>query len=258
MSSSHSMAPGPLLPWVPKTLVTARESKVTKSNPTTRAPSRTAPWSTGHSRAPNSKHMGILMDDATLKFYDVIPGALISLCIWHYDGWTELVLAAVEGDPSKMSCLGISEDTFYRTANSQHFKGEQWRQWTAQRAFVALYISAHRGHVDAVQYLLGLGANCLAKSPLGRTPLHVVAAMGRTDCVQPLLEHGASIHDRDLKSDTPITIARRLKRGHLERKMFLLYWMIKSGSRDPDLVARKALEKSSPGVETRRSTILIS
>lgn len=56
-----------------------------------------------------------------------------------------------------MSCLGISEDTFYRTANSQHFKGEQWRQWTAQRAFVALYISAHRGHVDAVQYLLELG-----------------------------------------------------------------------------------------------------
>ncbi|EDL85110.1 rCG40920 [Rattus norvegicus] len=45
---------------------------------------------------------GILMDDATLKFYDVIPGAIISLCIWHYDGWTELVLAAVEGDPSKV------------------------------------------------------------------------------------------------------------------------------------------------------------
>ncbi|XP_051000928.1 ankyrin repeat domain-containing protein 60 [Acomys russatus] len=45
---------------------------------------------------------GILMDDATLKFYDVISGALISLCIWHYDGWTELVLAAVEGDPSKV------------------------------------------------------------------------------------------------------------------------------------------------------------
>nr|XP_021500085.1 ankyrin repeat domain-containing protein 60 [Meriones unguiculatus] len=49
---------------------------------------------------------GILMDDATLKFYDVVPGAVISLCIWHYDGWTELVLAAVEGDPSKVvSCF---------------------------------------------------------------------------------------------------------------------------------------------------------
>lgn len=82
--------------------------------------------------------------------------------------------------------------------------------------------------------------------------------MGRTDCIQPLLEHGASIHDRDLKNDTPVTIARRLKRGNFERKMFLLYWMIKSGTRDPDLVARNALERSSPGVVTKKSTMLIS
>ncbi|XP_012972060.3 ankyrin repeat domain-containing protein 60 isoform X1 [Mesocricetus auratus] len=190
---------------------------------------------------------GILMDDAILKFYDVIPGAVISLCIWHYDGWTELVLAAVEGDPSKLSCLGISEDTFYRTANSQHFKGEQWKQWTTHRAFVALYITAHRGHVDAVKYLLELGADCLGKSPLGRTPLHVVAAMGRTDCIRPLLEHGASIHDRDAKGDSPVTIARRLNRMHFERKMFLLYWMIKSGTKDPDdLTVKEAPKKPSP------------
>ncbi|XP_051041415.1 ankyrin repeat domain-containing protein 60 [Phodopus roborovskii] len=202
---------------------------------------------------------GILMDDAALKFYDVIPGAIISLCIWHYDGWTELVLAAVEGDPSKLSCLGISEDTFYRTANSQHFKGEQWRQWTAQRAFVALYISAHRGHVDAVQCLLELGANCLGKSPLGRTPLHVVAAMGRIDCIRPLLEHGASIHDRDSKGETPVTIARRLKRRNFERKMFLHYWMIKSGTNDPDdLVVREAPEKTSSEAMSTKSSILLS
>lgn len=42
------------------------------------------------------------MDDTTLKFHDVVPGGIISLCIWHYDGWTELILAAVEGDPSKV------------------------------------------------------------------------------------------------------------------------------------------------------------
>lgn len=46
------------------------------------------------------------MDEATLKFYDVVPGGIISLRIWHYDGWTELVLAAVEGDSSKVfSCF---------------------------------------------------------------------------------------------------------------------------------------------------------
>lgn len=42
------------------------------------------------------------MDDTTLKFHDVVPGGIISLCVWRYDGWMELVLAAVEGDPSKV------------------------------------------------------------------------------------------------------------------------------------------------------------
>lgn len=42
------------------------------------------------------------MDDTTLKFHDVVPGGIISLCVWPYDGWMELVLAAAEGDPSKV------------------------------------------------------------------------------------------------------------------------------------------------------------
>ncbi|XP_042132833.1 ankyrin repeat domain-containing protein 60 isoform X6 [Peromyscus maniculatus bairdii] len=172
------------------------------------------------------------------QLFHYVSGIMMVGRNWFWQPW--------KGTP--LSCLGISEDTFYRTANSQHFKGEQWRQWTAQRAFVALYISAHRGHADAVRYLLELGANCLGKSPLGRTPLHVIAAMGRMDCIRPLLEHGAYIHERDSKGETPITIARRLKREHFERKMFLLYWMIKSGSKDPnDLVVRGAPEKSSSG-----------
>ncbi|KAM4841625.1 ankyrin repeat domain-containing protein 60 isoform 2-T2 [Thomomys bottae] len=54
---------------------------------------------------------GILLDHTTLKFHDVVPGGIISLCIWHYDGWTELVLAAAEGDPIKVaSCLGLGRE----------------------------------------------------------------------------------------------------------------------------------------------------
>ncbi|XP_033623084.1 ankyrin repeat domain-containing protein 60 isoform X5 [Fukomys damarensis] len=49
---------------------------------------------------------GDLMDNTTLKFHDVLPGSTLSLRIWHYDGWTDLVVAAVEGDPSKVfSCF---------------------------------------------------------------------------------------------------------------------------------------------------------
>lgn len=42
------------------------------------------------------------MDDSTLNFHDVAPGGIISLCVWQYDGWTDLVVAAVEGDISKV------------------------------------------------------------------------------------------------------------------------------------------------------------
>lgn len=66
---------------------------------------------------------------------------------------------------------------------------------------------------------------------MGRTPLHAVAATGKIDCLKPLLDYGASIHEKDLKGDTPISIARRLHRKNFERKMFVLYWMMKSGKK---------------------------
>nr|XP_012322613.2 LOW QUALITY PROTEIN: ankyrin repeat domain-containing protein 60 [Aotus nancymaae] len=191
---------------------------------------------------------GVLMDDATLMFHDVVPGGMISLCVWHHDGWTQLVLAAVEGDPSKLSCLGVTEDSFYRTANSEHFEGEKWKQWTSQRAFVALYVASHRGHVDAVQYLLEHGASCLSRLPLGRTPLHVAAAMGHLDCISLLVRHGASIHDRDAKGETPISIANCLNQIQSERQMCLLHQRAKSGIRDlSDLVMQKASQRVKSG-----------
>ncbi|XP_045384396.1 ankyrin repeat domain-containing protein 60, partial [Lemur catta] len=198
---------------------------------------------------------GVLMDGATLKFHDVVPGGIISLCIWHHDGWTELVVAAVEGDLSKLSGIGITEDSFYRTANSEHFKDEEWRRWTSQRAFVALYITSHRGHADAVQYLLEQGANCRGKSPLGRTPLHVAAAMGRLDCISLLLKWGAFIHDKDAKGETPISIARRLNHTQSERRMFLLHWLAQSGAKDlNDMAMKKVFQNVKSGFGPKRKT----
>uniref|UniRef100_A0A8D0MH28 Ankyrin repeat domain 60 n=1 Tax=Sus scrofa TaxID=9823 RepID=A0A8D0MH28_PIG len=194
---------------------------------------------------------GILMDEATLKFYDVVPGGIISLRIWHYDGWTELVLAAVEGDSSKLSFLGVTEDSFYHTANSQHFQDTQWRKWVAQRAFVALYIASHRGNLEAVQYLLEHGANCLGRSPVGRTPLHVAAAMGRLDCINLLLNYGASINDKDAQGETPMTLARRMNRGQSERRMFLFYWLVKLGMKGPADPADPAVNKAFQRVKSR-------
>ena len=57
----------------------------------------------------------------------------------------------------QLACLGVAEDTFYRTANSGRFDDRQWKKWISQRAFVALYVASHRGHSEAVQYLLEHG-----------------------------------------------------------------------------------------------------
>ncbi|XP_072489542.1 ankyrin repeat domain-containing protein 60 isoform X1 [Notamacropus eugenii] len=155
---------------------------------------------------------GILMDDSTLGFHDIVPGGIISMCIWHHDGWQELVLAALEGDASKLSCLGVTEDSLYRTPHSIRLRAEKYKEWIAERAFVALYIATHRGHFEAVRFLLENGANCLAKTPVGRTALHVAAAMGHINCINLLLEYGAPLTEKDLKGETPVEIARRLKR----------------------------------------------
>lgn len=70
---------------------------------------------------------------------------------------------------AQLSCLGVDEGSLYRTANSKHFEGERWKEWIAQRAFVALYITSHRGHPDAMQYLLehGNSERQLSMSPAG-------------------------------------------------------------------------------------------
>ncbi|XP_033266222.1 ankyrin repeat domain-containing protein 60, partial [Orcinus orca] len=191
---------------------------------------------------------GILMDDATLRCHDVVPGGIISLRIWHYDGWTELVLAAVEGDSSKLSCLGVAEDAFHRTTDSQHFDDKQWKKWISQRAFMALYVASHRGRSEAVQYLLEHGANCQGRSPVGRTPLHVAAAMSRLDCISLQLNYEASINDRDTKGETPMSLVCRLNHSQSRRWMFLFYWMVKLGTKDPmDPVVNKAFQRVKAG-----------
>ncbi|ELK33954.1 Ankyrin repeat domain-containing protein 60 [Myotis davidii] len=53
-----------------------------------------------------------------------------------------------------LSCLGVSEDSPYRTPTLHYLGEKQRKKWIAQRAFVALYVASHRGHVEAVQYLL--------------------------------------------------------------------------------------------------------
>ena len=90
---------------------------------------------------------------------------------------------------------------------------------------------------------------------MGRTPLHVAAAMSRLDCISLLLNYGASINDKDAKGETPMSVARRLNRTQSERRMFLFYWLVKMGTKDPlDPVVNKAFQRVKSGFGNKKES----
>ncbi|KAG2461767.1 ankyrin repeat domain-containing protein 60-like [Polypterus senegalus] len=167
---------------------------------------------------------GDLLSDSTLRFYDIVPGGTVTLKVWHYDGYQKLVKAAAEGDVHLLSALGVTPDTSYATPNSSRMSGPQWTSWIAERAAVALYVAAHRGHQDAVKFLLQRGASMKYTTPLGRTALHAAAAMGHGQCIELLLEHGAPIHARDKEGLTALELANQKGQKKSSRQLYLFQW----------------------------------
>ncbi|XP_075427766.1 ankyrin repeat domain-containing protein 60 [Ascaphus truei] len=168
---------------------------------------------------------GDMPADTTFQFNGIIPGATISLRIWHYDGWSDLVKAAIEGNLEKVLSLGVTADSTFSTLNSERLTPKQRRDWLARRAGVALYIVSHRDHRDIVLFLLKNGANVQSRTPLWTTPLHVAAAMGNTGSMDPLLAHGAQIHIPNRRGLTPLDLAEQLGQKKIERVLFLYQWM---------------------------------
>ncbi|XP_038606659.1 LOW QUALITY PROTEIN: ankyrin repeat domain-containing protein 60 [Tachyglossus aculeatus] len=167
---------------------------------------------------------GVLMDESTIRFHDIVPGGIITMCIWHEDGWEDLVLAAIEGDIKKLSCLGVTEDSSYQTAHSKCLGAKEKKEWVAHRAFVAFYIAAHRNHSSVVHYFLQNGIDYMKKTPAGRTALHVASSMGNVNCVDLLLQHEELVSERDSKGQTAMSLARQWRRKQSEQKLFLFQW----------------------------------
>ncbi|XP_069507176.1 ankyrin repeat domain-containing protein 60 [Ambystoma mexicanum] len=167
---------------------------------------------------------GDMPNESTFTFNGIVPGGTITLRVWSQDGWRDLVQAAADGDLMKLQRLGVTNDSSYNTPNSELLGPKQKLDWIARRAFVALYVSAHRGHLEAVKYLLQNGADVCAKTKLGTSALHVAASMGQSDCLEELLAHGAQIGDVDGKGRTALDLAHLWGHKTSERRLFLFKW----------------------------------
>ena len=53
--------------------------------------------------------------------------------------------------------MGVTPDSTYRTPNSNYMNAKGVQAWLAERAFIALYVTCHRGHVKLVQTLVDSG-----------------------------------------------------------------------------------------------------
>ncbi|KAK6471671.1 stress response protein NST1-like [Huso huso] len=196
---------------------------------------------------------GDLPNSSTLCFNDIVPGAVITLRVWHYDGWMRLVKAAVEGDVERLKAVGVTAaDSSFSTPNSLQMNAVQRAVWVSQRASCALYISAHRGHHGAVCFLLQNGADVRLKTPLGLTALHVAAAWGRSQCIDELLKHGANIFSEDRQEATAMDYAARHGQKTSIRQLHMFKWKLRSSAGrtkslpDPEECSENQKNQKSP------------
>ncbi|XP_031472458.1 ankyrin repeat domain-containing protein 60 isoform X1 [Phasianus colchicus] len=160
-----------------------------------------------------------LPDDSTLMDNDVVPGGTITMRIWRQDGWGHLVAAAAKGHTMKLAQLGVTEEYAGTSPYAKILGPEQKKEWVAHRAFVALFVASHRGHVNTVKFLLSHGADVHSKTPLGRTALHVAAVMGRCECIELLVSCGARALDPDCEGQSAVRLARRWGQKQSERAL---------------------------------------
>uniref|UniRef100_A0A8C7C974 Ankyrin repeat domain 60 n=1 Tax=Oncorhynchus kisutch TaxID=8019 RepID=A0A8C7C974_ONCKI len=167
---------------------------------------------------------GDLCDDTTIHCNDIVPGTTVTLMIWPYDGWAELVIAAATGNVFKLKSV-MSKPAPPRSSHLSAMGSMSGApSWLSHRLFSALFISAHRGHMPAVRFLLQQGANVKGQTPLGHGALHAAAAQGQLQSIQELLVRGAPHQLEDAEGMTALRTAMRWDQRKSTRQLFLFHW----------------------------------
>ncbi|XP_069740930.1 ankyrin repeat domain-containing protein 60-like isoform X1 [Narcine bancroftii] len=176
---------------------------------------------------------GEMPDNVTLKFNGVISGGKIRMKTWSQDGWKNLFRAAALGNIQELLSLGATKFSDYSNPNLRGMSAEQRAAWIAERSFVALLITSHRGHINAVKFLLMNGADMNTRTADGHSALHMAVSGGRGQCINHLLQRGADIQGTDNKGQTVLDLARVT--GHKENfgKILLFQWARRTANLKP-------------------------
>uniref|UniRef100_A0AAR2K007 Uncharacterized protein n=1 Tax=Pygocentrus nattereri TaxID=42514 RepID=A0AAR2K007_PYGNA len=110
------------------------------------------------------------------------------------------------------------------------FKPGSLKPWLSHCLFSALFISAHRGHLAAVRFLIEKGADVNGHTPTGRCPLHATAAKGHLHCLQELYAAGAHLNLLDCDGHTALDVACLFRQRRSMQQIYNLQWQERAGS----------------------------
>ena len=106
----------------------------------------------------------------------------------------------INGDVNKWMSEAEKGNLAYLKSQSDKIDIEAKDNW----GNTALIISAGRGYLDIVQYLVKKKANIEAKNNYGETALIISAGRGYLDCVKSLCQEGANIEAKNKYGDTAL------------------------------------------------------
>ncbi|KAK3711168.1 hypothetical protein QZH41_018521, partial [Actinostola sp. cb2023] len=156
-----------------------------------------------------------LEDSSHLSFFHVVPGAKLQVLLWPE--WILLVTAACKGDYyGVLDCKIRDPFSLLNPKSTRDFN---------EKATVALYIAAHRGHVFIVSRLIEAGVDPVTMLPSERSPIHVAVEREHVTCVSILIGRSQGLevqktqHDNAIRKSTFNSVAHLLKKKRGWRKI---------------------------------------
>ncbi|KAL2078424.1 hypothetical protein ACEWY4_026109 [Coilia grayii] len=160
---------------------------------------------------------GDLIDQTTIGQNDIIPGTTVTMAIWPYNSWRQVVQAASSGDVWKLKNV-------LSRRSAANGSGDEGSYWQRRHLSTALYICAHRGHLPALRFLLHSGADPRFQTPGGQGVLHVAAAEGRIACLRELVQAGVPKDLRDGAGLTALEVARARGQSDAMHQLMFSHW----------------------------------